>query len=320
MPTLHPGADRVRIVALLKWGETKAPPIAADCHGLRPLVTSTPLIEKCCIIANPVAGNPTHYIVENAFAQAGLDWRFMTFEVARDRLGEAMGGLRALGFHGVKIGEPFQGEALSYLDEATERARRAGSINTLTARDERLVGDNTEGAAIAALAARHAPLAGARVLVIGAGRLARAAAAGFAEQGVREVVLAVRNAEAGRVLAGELASLLEIPLSVVELKEAPLVIDADVAMVVNATSLGMEDPHAKLPIDLDSLRADLVVVETAYHSAQTWLTRAGAERGCPVVDGLEVFIEQTALAIEGWTAVEPDRVAMREAAEEFLGI
>src|SRR4051812_38760985 len=65
-------------------------------------VRSATLIEKCCLIANPAAGNPTHYLVEQSFAQSGLDWRFMTFEVEPPQLGDAMRGIRALGFHGVK--------------------------------------------------------------------------------------------------------------------------------------------------------------------------------------------------------------------------
>ena len=49
--------------------------------GLFASMSSATLIEKCCLISNPVAGNPTHYLVEQAFAQKGLDWRFMTFEM-----------------------------------------------------------------------------------------------------------------------------------------------------------------------------------------------------------------------------------------------
>ena len=87
---------------------------------------SATLIEKCCLIANPVAGNPTQYLVEQAFAHKGLDWRFMTFEVEPERLGDAMRGIRALGFHGVKIGEPFQESVIEHVDELTERRGDAG--------------------------------------------------------------------------------------------------------------------------------------------------------------------------------------------------
>ena len=85
---------------------------------------SATLIEKCCLIANPAAGNPTHYLVEQAFAQAGLDWRFMTFEVEPAQLGDAMRGIRALGFHGVKVGEPFNEAVIEHLDEVSDVARQ----------------------------------------------------------------------------------------------------------------------------------------------------------------------------------------------------
>ena len=53
---------------------------------------SASIIEKCCLIANPAAGNPTQYLIEQALEQQGLDWRFMTFEVEPERLGDAMRG------------------------------------------------------------------------------------------------------------------------------------------------------------------------------------------------------------------------------------
>ena len=80
-------------------------------------VTSATVIEKCCLIANPAAGNPTHYLVEQAFAQSDLDWRFMTFEVEPEKLGDAMRGIRALGFRGVKVGEPFHESVIEHVDE-----------------------------------------------------------------------------------------------------------------------------------------------------------------------------------------------------------
>ena len=97
---------------------------------------SESLIQKCCLIANPAAGNPTQYLVEQAFERAGLDWRFMTFEVEPERLGDAMRGIRALGFHGVKVGEPFQATVLEHVDELSSmrliNTRKHGSTEMLT--------------------------------------------------------------------------------------------------------------------------------------------------------------------------------------------
>src|SRR6478672_1240350 len=100
----------------------------------------------------------------------------MTFEVEPAQLGDAMRGIRALGFHGVKVGEPFNASVIEHLDEVSDVARRSGSVNCVTAKDERLVGDNTEGAALVELLQQHVTLTGRRAMILGAGRIARAMA------------------------------------------------------------------------------------------------------------------------------------------------
>ena len=92
------------------------PPKTAIPVAAATTVASSTLIEKCCLIAQPVAGDPTHFMIEQAFALSGLDWRFMSFEVAPDRLGDAMRGIRALGFRGVKVAEPHQETVIEYLE------------------------------------------------------------------------------------------------------------------------------------------------------------------------------------------------------------
>jgi shikimate dehydrogenase len=82
----------------------------------------------------------------------------------------------------------------------------------------------------------------------------------------------------------------------------------------------MERPEAKLPINVETLNPKMVVADVAYNTARTWLTQQAAERGCRVIDGLSLYVHQTALAFRTWTGVMPDTVSMREAAEEFLGI
>ena len=281
---------------------------------------SVTLIEKCCLIANPVAGNPTHYLIEQAFAHKGLDWRFMTFEVDPAVLGDAMRGIRALGFHGVKVGEPFQETILEHLDELTDTARRCGSVNLVTADGDRLVGDNTEGAALAELVRQHVNLVGRQAMIVGAGRVARAAAIALADAGVSTLIVASRNQAAGQQLVDQIQQHTAAAASLMPLTGALVAVDPEVAVLVNATSLGMNDPNAKLPIDANSFGPKLVVADVAYNTSRTWLTQQAAERGCRIVDGLSLYVQQTALALRAWTGVTPDTVAMREAAEEFLGI
>jgi shikimate dehydrogenase len=267
-----------------------------------------------------VAGNPTQYLVEHAFAQRGLDWRFMTFEVDPPLLGDAMRGIRALGFLGVKIGEPFQQSAIEHVDELSNAAKKCGSVNMVQAKGERLVGDNTEGAALVELVKQNVNPAGRKALIFGSGRVARAIAMALADAGASDVGVASRNAAAGKQLVDLIQQHSAAKASFVEWAAAPLGLDSDLAIVVNATSLELVHPAAKLPIDVATLGPKMVVADVAYNTARTWLTQQAAERGCRIIDGLTLYVEQTALALQAWTGVAPDKLEMREAAEEFLGI
>jgi shikimate dehydrogenase len=282
-------------------------------------VTSATLIEKCCLIACPVAGNPTHFMVEQAFLLAGLDWRFMSFEVDPKELGDAMRGIRALGFRGVKVAEPHQITVLEYLDEVTERARLCGSVNCVTSDGSRLLGDNTEGLALVDLCREHFDLAGVKAMVVGSGRLARVLAVALAQAGVTSIAVASRSPESGQRLVSFLESETAAKASLVEYSERdPIKIAADVTLLVNASSLSTSKPAAVLPIELAAQSASGIVVDVSYGSPSTWLTQQAAKRGCKVIDGVDLYVAQTALAFTTWTSVKPDAVAMREAAEEFL--
>jgi shikimate dehydrogenase len=283
-------------------------------------VTSVTLIEKCCLIANPVAGNPTHYIIEQAFAHRGLDWRFMTFEVEPAQLGDAIRGIRALGFRGVKIAEPFHEPVIEFLDDLTERAKRCGSENCITADGQKLTGDNTAGAALVDLVRQHLNPSGVTAMLFGAGRLGRAIAVSLAEAGVAAITIVSRSEAAGNRLIDLIQTHSTAAATFVPLGAGQISVDADVALLVNATSLGTNDPLAQLPLDPASLDPKLVVADVAFNTSHTWLTRQAAERGCRIIDGVELYVEQTAAAIRAWTDDTPDKAAMREAAEEFLGI
>jgi shikimate dehydrogenase len=283
-------------------------------------VPSDSLIEKCCLIANPAAGNPTQYLLEQAFDRNGFDWRFMTFEVEPERLGDAMRGIRALGFHGVKIGEPFQAVVAEHVDELTDAAQKSGSINCITMVDGRLIGDNTEAAAFAMLVRQQFDPVGRSATIIGAGRLARVIAMALAAAGSTPITIASRNATDGQQLVETIQQQSSATALYVPLGSETQILNADTALLVNATSLGSIKPEAKLPVDIQLLGPKLVVAEVTYNVGRTWLTAQAAQQGCRIIDGLALYVEQTALALQAWTGIMPDTVAMREAAEEFLGI
>lgn len=101
-----------------------------------------------CCLGNPVAGNPTQFVMYRAARACGVDWRFFTSQVEVDQFEIAFRGVQALGLSGVALFDPFQSEAMSLLDSATESAICLGRANVARLDGSSWLGDNTLGIGI----------------------------------------------------------------------------------------------------------------------------------------------------------------------------
>ncbi len=267
-----------------------------------------------------MAGNPTQYMLEKAFAVARLDWRFLTFEVPAIDFEGALRGARIFGFQGIMLAPPHRATVLPYLEGLTNVARLCGQVNCIKQSEGRLYGDNTEGRALRQLVEQAVELTGAQITIVGAGRLAKALAAELGQSGAREIVFACRRPEMIAEFVDDLTS--HTPLTSCRTESladaSPLRISPDCRILINATPIGRLQPREQVPVDVDSLPTGAIVADVVYNPPQTWLLRTANELGCPTIDGLTLLIEQVALAFETWTGATADRQAMREAVEEFL--
>jgi shikimate dehydrogenase len=270
-------------------------------------------------MGDPVAGNPTQYMLEKAFAAGRLDWRFLTFEVPTIDFEGALRGARIFGFHGIMLAPPHRSTVLPYLEGLTNVARLCGQVNCIKQAGGRLYGDNTEGRALRQLVEQVVDLTGAKITIVGAGRLAKALAAELSLSGASEIVFACRRPETIAEFVDTLVASTPLESCRTEtLTAQPLAIHSDCRLVVNATPIGRMQPREQVPIDVNSLPSRAIVADVIYNPPQTWLLRTAKELGCPTIDGLTLLIEQVALAFETWTGAAADRQAMREAVEEFL--
>src|SRR5206468_2323026 len=115
--------------------------LALSCDSM----SAQPLQEVVCCLGHPVAGNPTQYMVEKAFAAAGLDWRYLTCDVPAENLAAAIGGLRALGFKGANFTIPHKVAAVPLLDGLSAAAELIGAVNCANRVGQQLLGDNADG-------------------------------------------------------------------------------------------------------------------------------------------------------------------------------
>jgi shikimate dehydrogenase len=276
------------------------------------------------LLACPVGGNPTQYMVEKAVAHYDLDWRYLTFEVGPEQLGDAVRGLRALGFCGAHCAAPHKQAVVPLLDRSTETAAMIGSVNFIFREENALVGENTEGKGVVQAIRGTLDPTGKNVVLLGAGQIARAVAIELAAAGVAGLTIVNRTESRASELAGLVSGKFAVQVSTVPWY-SDYAVPAETAALVNATSIehGEDVDDAvddSLPLVLDSLRPELLVADVTANASRTWLLGEAQRRGCKTVDGLSMFIEQVAIGLKLWTGVDPDRQVLREAAEEFLGV
>ena len=104
-----------------------------------------------CCLGDPVAGNPTQFLMQRAAASLGIDWMFVTAEVPESKIGEAFQGIRALRFSGVAFLPPHRLVGCTLVDSLTEAALRSGHVRVARRDGDVWLGDDTLGAAIVEL-------------------------------------------------------------------------------------------------------------------------------------------------------------------------
>jgi shikimate dehydrogenase len=236
------------------------------------------------VLGFPVGHSRSPAMMNAAFAELGLDWRYFRLPVAPDRLDEIVCALPGSGYRGANVTIPHKVAAHDLADELTEAAAAIGAVNTLAFLDGRIVGDNTDAGGL--IDALGLDLRGVSVLVLGAGGTGRAAVWALREAGA-EVAIWNRTPERAAELAAELG---------VRHAAAP----EPARVLVNVTSLGMRGEDLPAELGLDGLEPELVA-DVVYGSEPTALCRWAEQRGSRVVDGLEMLLRQGARSFERWT-------------------
>lgn len=281
-------------------------------------MTHPAIQEIVAVFGQPVAGNPTQYMMEKAFAQVGLDWRYLTLEVAPDNLGDAIRGMRAMGFRGCNLTIPHKVEVIQYLDRTSEAATLMGAVNCVNRVGDELVGENTDGKGFVQSLKELCDPAGKNVVILGAGGAARAIAVEVALAGAATMTIVNRDETHGQELAALINDKVKVPTQYVRW-EGDYQVPAETEVLINATSIGLGDGAARVPLAVNTLESDMIVADVIFNPPETRLLRDAKARGCQTLDGLGMLVNQAVIGFHIWTGKDADPNVMREALEEFLG-
>jgi shikimate dehydrogenase len=244
------------------------------------------------VLGWPVGHSRSPAMMAAAFRELGLDWHYLPLPVPPELFDATVRALPVSGHAGANVTVPHKLAAHAVCDELSDAAREIGAVNTLSFRDGRIEGENTDAPGL--LDAIGEGVTGRRALVLGAGGAGRAAAWALRGAGA-DVSVWNRTPARAEALAAELR---------VRRVERPEPVD----LLVNTTSVGLEQ------LGLSGTEPPAVLVDLVYGPEPTALVRWAEGSGARVVDGLEVLVRQGGRSLAIWTGANPPIEIMRKAA------
>ena len=254
------------------------------------------------VLGWPVGHSRSPAMHNAALREMGLPgWHYQLLPAAPDELAAITAGLPGAGFRGANVTIPHKVAALELCDSVSAGAGQIGAVNTLTFEPDGSVrGDNTDAPGFLA-SLPQSPAAGSTAMVLGAGGVAAAVVWALRSVGVDVSIWNRTGARAVEMARLFDATAVDEPISA--------------GMLVNCTSAGLSgDPFETLPLKRAALGEYSTVADLVYHDGDGPLLLAAAEAGAATVDGIEVLVQQGALALQQWTGAEPPVEVMRQAA------
>jgi shikimate dehydrogenase len=270
------------------------------------------------VFGHPVAENPTIVMMEAAYREAGIGYRYLTIEVLPENLRAAVAGIRAMGFRGINLTIPHKIEVIPLLDGLSDNARLIGAVNTIYREGDRLMGENTDGKGfLASLKGAGLAPKGASFAILGAGGAARAVSVELAMAGAARVFIVNRDGDRGRALAEKIAGLGRCAVEYLPF-EPGLALPPGIDVLVNATSIGLYPDSSRPDIDYAGIGPGMLVCDVVPNPPRSAFLREAEARGARTLDGLGMLVNQGAIGFKLWTGREAPIRAMREAlAQEF---
>jgi len=265
------------------------------------------MTDKYAVIGNPISHSKSPLIHTEFARQTDQDMDYTAIEVPLEALEQSLTLLRdILKLRGINITVPFKEQAWQLVTDKSERAQRAGAINTLMFNDDgSLYGENTDGIGLCRDLTdnNNIELRGKRILLLGAGGAARGVIEPLLSYQPAQLFIANRTASK----AEELATLFN-DLGNIQGGGFDQITPA-FDVVINATAASLHGEVPPLPADL--LADNASCYDMMYSDNDTaFITWAKSHGASKAIDGLGMLVEQAAEAFRLWRGIKPDTLTV----------
>jgi 3-dehydroquinate dehydratase/shikimate dehydrogenase len=240
------------------------------------------------VVGDPLSHSLSPVMMNSAFRREAVNAVYLALHAKSMK--DLMACVRDIPIRGLSVTMPYKQEMVAALENSDPLTRQIGACNTVVrSADGKLYGFNTDVAGIVVPLQQRLSLDGARVLIVGAGGAARAAAFGLKGKGA-EVFIVNRTPLKGQTLARQ--------AKVKYMKRAD-VAKQEFDVIINATPVGMNGSKQS-PLEEKELNTKFVF-DLVYNPAETRLVKMAKAKNIQVIPGLEMFVQQGARQFEIWT-------------------
>lgn len=260
-------------------------------------------LDNYAVFGNPIKHSKSPVIHAMFAQQCAQELQYRAVRVELDGFRKAANAFFEGGGSGLNITVPFKHEAFDYANRLSDRAMRAGAVNTLSlAQDGTIEGDNTDGIGLVRdmIANLGWAVQGLRVLILGAGGAVRGVLEPLLRERPRELLIVNRTPEKAQQLVEEFSDI--APL---EGGAYSLIGERQFDVIINATSAGLSGEMPELPSSLLTERS--CCYDMVYSAEPTPFMRWAAHHAAwAVADGLGMLVEQAAQSFYIWRRVRPE--------------
>ena len=257
------------------------------------------------LFASPSAHSISPIIHNNAFEKLGLNYVYLSFEVNKDNLKDAVQSIKTLNMRGVNLSMPNKKEVIQYLDEISETAKLSQSVNTIVNDNGILKGYSTDGKGFfKSLEEEKIFMKDKNITILGTGGASIAIISQAVFEGIKNIFVFKRdkNWNEQKKILDNIASKTNCNIELNSLEDKNIlkrkIEESD--LLINATSVGMKENFSLIE-DKSFFRKDLIVSDIIYNPAKTKLLQIAEKEGCKIINGIGMLLYQGALSFKLWT-------------------
>ena len=273
------------------------------------------------LLGYPLGQSFSSIMQNTAFEHCSFNKIYIPIEVLPENLETVVKGMSKMNFDGFNITKPYKIEIMKYLDEIDDYAKSIGAVNTVTIKNGKLKGYNTDGIGFLRSYEENTgkKIEGKKVFVLGSGGASRAICMTLALNKADKIYICNRTFEKAEALANDVnkqsgVSIIAVPFAYEDMEKA--INDSNV--LINTTSVGMLPNVDNSPLDKSLLNSKLTVCDAVYNPRKTKLLQDAEEIGCKIVIGLSMLIYQGTEAFQLWTDTTAPVELMFKVVEEGL--